>query len=173
MEQPKMRYDPQDRFYSKIDEKERLRKPRRAKTGSKQIKYLSVDGIVTSKPRSECTIFQRHPRRNQSVDDFRRLNREEVTLTAVLHLGSATASYVIRFVHSRCIDLARRLIPGTRIRIEAGFFNYRSGRSQSEFWVKRFHSLEASEQIRTRAVETYDALSLTMRFRNQNWVVAV
>jgi hypothetical protein len=173
MEHPKMRYDPQDRYYSKNAVDKRLRKPRRAKPGSGKVSYLSVEGTVTSKPRSECTIFQKRPRKNQSVDDFRRFNREEVTVTAVLHLGSATASYVIRFVHSRCIDLARRLTPGTRIRIETGFFNYRPGRSQSEFWVKRFHLLDATEQIRTKAIETHNELSLTMRFRNQRWVVAV
>lgn len=168
-----MRYNPEDRFYSMKDEEKRLRKPRRAKARSGKVRYLSVDGIVTSKPRSECTIFQKHPRKNQSEDDFRRFNREEVTVTAVLHFGSTTASFVTRFVHGRCIEMARRLAPGTRIRIEAGFLNYRPGRSQSEFWVKRFHLLEASEQIRTRAIETHDAISLTMRFGNQNWNVAI
>lgn len=175
-----MRYDPQDRWYSKnnhLKSKDNhlkpLRRARRMKPQPKPISLISVDGIVASKPRSECTIFQKHPRQAQSEADFRKLNREEVTVTAVLHLGATTTSYVVRFVHKRYIEAARRLMPGTRIRIDAGYFNYRAGHKSSEFWVKQFHLLETTDIIRTTSTKVSRILTLTVELRGETWLVAV
>ena len=173
MEPPSMRYDPQDRWYSKDNHLKPLRRARRRKPQPKPISLISVDGIVTSKPRSECTIFQKHPKDAQSEADFRKLNREEVTVTAVLHLGATTAPYVVRFVHKRCIEAARRLMPGTRIRIDAGFFNYRAGRESSEFWVKQFHLLNSTDIIRPTPAKIPQIITLTFELRGETWLIAV
>lgn len=168
-----MRYDPQDRWHSKNDDAKQLHRQRRMKPQPKPISLISVDGIVASKPRSECTIFQKHPRQAQSEADFRKLNREEVTVTAVLHLGATTTSYVVRFVHKRCIEAARRLMPGTRIRIDAGYFNYRAGHKSSEFWVKQFHLLKTTDIIRTTSTKVSKLLIFRVQICGEVWLIAV
>jgi len=137
-----MRYNPEDRYYSKhnsskkYDAAKRLRRPREMTPSAESIKYQTAEIVVTSKPRNECTIFQKHPRAKQTEQDFKRNNREEVVVTGIVYFPGFRDSYVIRFVHKRCIELARKLTVGTRIYTDKGYFNYRPGRGNTEFWVK-------------------------------------
>jgi hypothetical protein len=140
-----MRYDPQDKLYptrsamkTSSGAKHLQNKSRPQRTAS-QINYIAVDAIVTSRPRNECTIFQKTSTAAQSTKDFKTRNREEVVVTGNIHIGGTSEPYIIRFVHKRCIQAARKLTVGARIYIEKGYFNYRPGRKISEFWVKHFH----------------------------------
>jgi hypothetical protein len=100
-------------------------------------RYVSLDAVVTSKPRHECSIFH---------DEI----REEVVVTGILYNGNSADTYIIRFVHKNCLEQTKKLVPGTRIRIEKGRFNYRKGRLGAEFQVKYFSladdSMSGSEQ---------------------------
>ena len=100
-------------------------------------RYIALDALVTSKPRHECSIFH---------DEI----RAEVVVTGILYNGNSADAYIIRFVHKNCLEQAKKLVPGTRIRIEKGRFNYRKGRLGAEFEVKHFSladdSIPASEQ---------------------------
>jgi len=97
-------------------------------------RYIALDALVTSKPRHECSIFH---------DEI----REEVVVTGILYNGNSADAYIIRFVHKNYLEQAKKLMPGTRIRIEKGRFDYRKGRLGAEFQVKQF-SL-ADDSIRT------------------------
>lgn len=100
-------------------------------------RYIALDALVTSKPRHECSIFH---------DEI----REEVVVTGILYNGNSADAYIIRFVHKKCLELAKKLGPGTRIRIEKGRFDHRKGRLGAEFQVKYFsladEPMRASEQ---------------------------
>ena len=141
-----MRYE-QDRTHLKPNQKHKneSRKTRRRRTGRKKDRkpqklptYISAEALITTKPKNECTLRQKKARKNQTEHDFRKLNREEVTVTATLFTGAVRSSYVLRFFHKNFIVAARQLTPGQRIRIDAGRFNLRPGRKQSEFLVKNF-----------------------------------
>jgi hypothetical protein len=95
-------------------------------------RYIALDALVTSKPRHECSIFH---------DEI----RQEVVVTGVLYNGNSADSYIIRFIHKNCLEQAKKLIPGTRIRIEKGRFNHRTGRLGAEFQVKYFSLADDSE----------------------------
>ena len=142
-----MRYNSEDRYYSKHnvskkhDATKRLSRPRKMTRSEEKINYQTAEAIVTSKPRNECRIYQKYPRAKQTERDFKRNNREEVVVTGIVYFPGFRESYVIRFVHKRCIEIARRLTTGTRIYIAMGYFNHRPGRTNSEFWVTSF-SLE-------------------------------
>jgi len=105
-------------------------------------RYIALDALVTSKPRHECSIFH---------DEI----REEVVVTGILYNGNSADTYIIRFVHKNCLEQAKKLVPGTRIRIEKGRFDYRKGRLGAEFQVKYFSladdSIRASEQPTLKA----------------------
>jgi len=88
-------------------------------------RYIALDALVTSKPRHECSIFH---------DEI----REEVVVTGILYNGNSADAYIIRFVHKNYLEQAKKLMPGTRIRIEKGRFDYRKGRLGAEFQVKYF-----------------------------------
>ena len=88
-------------------------------------RYIALDALVTSKPRHECSIFH---------DEI----RAEVVVTGILYNGNSADAYIIRFVHKNCLEQAKKLVPGTRIRIEKGRFDYRKGRLGAEFQVKYF-----------------------------------
>ena len=139
-----MRYNSEDKNYAerdiskKHDVSKRLKRPRTIKPNTSGAKFISAEAVITSIPKNECTVFQKKARKNQTEHDFRKLNREEVTVTATLFTGAVHSSYVLRFVHKNSIISARQLITGQRIRIDKGYFNFRAGRKQSEFWVKSF-----------------------------------
>jgi hypothetical protein len=101
---------------------------------SRPPRYIALDVLVTSKPRHECSIFH---------DEI----RQEVVVTGVLYNGNSADSYIIRFIHKNCLEQAKKLIPGTRIRIEKGRFNYRKGRQGAEFQVKYFSLADNSQRI--------------------------
>lgn len=142
-----MRYNSEDKYYPKRDASKkhdatkRLRRQRKMKPSTQSIRYQSAEAIVTSKPRNECSIFQKRPRTTQTERDFKKHNREEVVVTGIVYFPGFRDSYVIRFVNKHFIKLARELTIGTRIYIDMGYFNHRPGRKNSEFWVKSF-SLE-------------------------------
>jgi len=92
---------------------------------NKPPKYIALDALVTSKPRHECSIFGNEI-------------REEVVISGILYNGNSADTYVIRFVHKNCVQQARKLAPGTLIRVEKGRYEYRGGRDGAEFQVKYF-----------------------------------
>jgi hypothetical protein len=147
MQVQNMRYNSEDRYYSKHDSSKkhdstkRLRRHRKMKPSTEAIRYQTAEAIVTSNPRNECSIFQRSPRVIQTERDFKKHNREEVVVTGIVYFPGFRDSYVIRFVSKHSVELARELTIGTRIYIDMGYFNHRPGRRNSEFWVKSF-SLE-------------------------------
>jgi hypothetical protein len=139
-----MRYDPEDKYYAECKTSrqhkvnKRLKRPRVIKPKSRGSNYITAAAVITSVPKNECSVFQKQTRTNQTEADFRKANREEVTVTATLFTGAVRGSYVLRFVHKNFIVSARKLTPGQRIRIDKGFFNFRPGRKSNEFWVKSF-----------------------------------
>ena len=110
-------------------------------------RYISLDALVTSKPRHECSLFH---------DEI----REEVVVTGILYNGNSADTYIIRFVHKNCLEQAKTLVPGTRIRIEKGRYDHRQGRLGAEFQVKRFSlavaALSMSEQPTSNSRKTLE-----------------
>lgn len=87
-------------------------------------RYVSIDVLIRSKPRDECTIFH---------DEI----RHEVTTTALIYNGNSADLYVLRFIHPKEVQHARQLVVGQKVHVERGQFSYRHGRSEPEFIIRK------------------------------------
>lgn len=62
--------------------------------------------------------------------------QHEVVVTGIVYEGNAATPYVIRFVHAKEVEAARRLVSGTRLHVRRGIYQERKGRKISEFQVR-------------------------------------
>ena len=97
----------------------------------KQIRYISVDAVITKTPTADASIYCKSTIQNE-------------VLTAGVICNNARPGgthYPSRFVHDGTYATALQLRPGDKIRIETGRFVSRHGRKETEFHVKRLHHL--------------------------------
>jgi hypothetical protein len=111
----------------------------RATTGRSNSGISDVYAVIASKPRPEVELFQRgRPKKRQTVKQFLRQNRMEVTAFARVHGNSATCHYSLRFINRHQIEAALSLRPGDKIKIIRGDLSNKHGRSATELHVRQF-----------------------------------
>lgn len=99
---------------------------------TRQIRYISVDAIITKSTTATAKIYRTTVIQNE-------------VLTSGLLLRNdlpGGIEYPIRFVHDRTYTPALQLRPGDKIRIQQGRFVSRHGRKDTEFHVKAFTTLD-------------------------------
>lgn len=99
---------------------------------TRQIRYISVDAIITKSTTATAKIYRTTVIQN------------EVLTSGILLMNESPGGikYPIRFVHDRTYTQALQLRTGDKIRIEQGRFVNRHGRSDTEFHVKAFTILD-------------------------------
>lgn len=95
---------------------------------TRQIRYISVDAIITKSTTATAKIYRTTVIQN------------EVLTSGILLMNDSPRGiqYPIRFVHDRTYTPALQLRPGDKIRIQQGRFVSRRGRKETEFHVKSF-----------------------------------
>ena len=130
--------------------KERKMEPRAKRATKKKTSngLRNVFAVIESKPTDDVTLFQRtSPKLGQSLSQFARDNRLEVSSFGLLHGAGARANYPLRFINKHQLNSARRLKLGDTILIFSGEMSYRPGRAMTEVHIRDFVELKRLQRL--------------------------